>query len=86
MHVDAVLKLMSVMTGDPRFEEVQRRGEVNNMCEVLDRVEQRGEQRGIRKGQLNELVSLVKDGLLSQSVAAKRAKLSVTEFEKLLRA
>ena len=55
-HADAVLKLMSVMTGDHRFEEVQRKGEVRNMCEVMDRVEQRGirkgVQKGIRKGQI----------------------------------
>lgn len=51
-HVDAVLKLMSVMTGDHRFEKAQREGEVHNMCEVMDRVEQRGMQKGIRKGQI----------------------------------
>ena len=51
-HADAVLKLMSVMTGDHRFEEVQRKGEVRNMCEVMDRVEQRGIRKGIRKGQI----------------------------------
>ena len=49
-HVDAVLKLMSVMTGDDRFEEAQKEGEVNNMCEVMDRVEQSGMRKGISKG------------------------------------
>ena len=33
-HVDAVLKLMSVLTGDHRFKEAQKKGEVHNMCEV----------------------------------------------------
>ena len=51
-HVDAVLKLMSVMTEDYRFEEAQREGEVHNMCEVMDRVEQRGIKKGIREGQI----------------------------------
>lgn len=49
-HVDAVLKLMAVMTGDHRFEEVlqesRQKGVPTNMCEVLDRVEARGEARG----------------------------------------
>ena len=52
-HVDAVLKLMAVMTGDHRFEEVlqesRQKGVPTNMCEVLDRVEARGEARGEAK-------------------------------------
>ena len=96
-HVDAVLKLMAAMTGDSRFEEVQKGGEVHNMCEILDQVEQRGIKKGVKKGvkkgikkgkrmgQLDELVSLVSDGLLSQAVAAQRAKMNESEFAKLLR-
>ena len=49
-HADAVLKLMSVLTGDHRFQEAQKKGEVHTMCEVMDRVEQRGIRKGIRKG------------------------------------
>ena len=48
-HVDEVLKLMTVLTGDNRFEEVLNesgKGDVKKMCEVLDRVEARGEARG----------------------------------------
>ena len=48
-HVDEVLKLMTVLTGDSRFEEVLSepgKGDVKKMCEVLDRVEARGEARG----------------------------------------
>ena len=95
--MDAVLKLMAAMTGDSRFEEVQKGGEVHNMCEILDQVEQRGIKKGVKKGvkkgikkgkrmgQLDELVSLVSDGLLSQAVAAQRAKMNESEFAKLLR-
>lgn len=48
-HVDEVLKLMSVLTEDNRFVEVQQegKGKVKNMCEVLDRVENRGIEKGI---------------------------------------
>lgn len=52
-HVDAVLKLMSVMTGDHRFEEVQKTGRrLHTMCEIMDQVEQRGIQKGIQEGQM----------------------------------
>lgn len=51
-HVDAVLKMMSVMTGDSRFEEAQKieKSGVNNMCEALDRVEERGRLKGRTEG------------------------------------
>lgn len=46
-HVEAVLQLLSVMTEDSRFQDVLydqngSGGGVNNMCDVLDRVETRG--------------------------------------------
>jgi len=52
-HVHELLQLMSVMTRDNRFEDVyspnmERRP--TNMCEVLERVENRGIQKGIEKG------------------------------------
>lgn len=54
-HVDSVLKLMSAISGDDRFEQVvneRLKGErkVKNMCEVLDRVENRGVLRGRKEG------------------------------------
>ena len=57
-HVDAVLKLMSALTRDHRFEETQsefRKGEAVTMLSVLDKVEARGiqlgEARGIKLGE-----------------------------------
>ena len=68
------------------------------MCEVLDRVEARGIAKGreegikegikkgikegIKEGTVNVLISLVNDGILSISDAAKRADMSVAEFKK----
>ena len=54
-HVEAVLQLMSVMTQDTRFEKVLKwekgpEGGVHNMCEVLDRVEAIGMEKGEIKG------------------------------------
>ena len=49
-HVKEVLQLMSVLTRDYRFEEaadaVMEGDEPKNMCEVLDKVEQRGKKIG----------------------------------------
>jgi hypothetical protein len=44
-HVQAVLQLLRVMANDHRFEDVATRsqeGEITNMCEVLDKIVERG--------------------------------------------
>ena len=68
-HVDEVLKLLSVMTGDDRFEKIlyvdDEKGGVRNMCEVLDRAINKGVQQGIQQGEnlLGTLISrLFADG------------------------
>jgi len=45
-HKDEILKFMAVLLDDFRFLEVQneKRG-VNNMCEVLDRIEEKGVEK-----------------------------------------
>ena len=53
-HVEETLQLLSVMTGDNRFEEIykeeNREGRVTSMSEALDRIEQRGWQQGWQDG------------------------------------
>lgn len=64
-HVHELLQLMAVMTQDNRFEKVyspdmERR--TITMCEVLDRVENRGIQKGIQEGIIqgeNNILSLM---------------------------
>ncbi len=66
-HVDAVLKFMSVMTGDKRFLEAQKTkttGGDHTMCEILDQVENRGFQKG-RESMRSELEE--KDAELAES-------------------
>ena len=61
-HVDAVLKLMSVLTQDERFEEFQNsgKGEVKTMCEVLDNAIDQGIAQGIAQGiQRGEAIKLI---------------------------
>ena len=86
-HVDELLMLMSAMTKDYRFEETinEVKGKEHvTMCEVLDRVEARGREEGIKEGTVNILISLVKDGILSISDAAKRAGMSEESFRRYL--
>ncbi|MCR5206053.1 MAG: hypothetical protein K6E47_13545 [Lachnospiraceae bacterium] len=58
------------------------------MCTYADAIErkgilkgiEKGIKKGIEKGRIDTFVSLVKDGHLSLSDAAKRAYLSIDEF------
>mgnify|MGYP007069914081 CR=1 FL=1 len=51
------------------------------MCEAIEEIRNDGIEEGIEIGGLRMLFGLVKDGLLSLSVAAERVNLSVEEFE-----
>ena len=53
-HVDEMLKLMTVLTKDHRFEALigDEGGKVSNMCEVLDRVEAKGREKGREEGRV----------------------------------
>ena len=55
-HVQETLQLLSIMTNDHRFEDAyntstdDRKGGLRNMCDVLDKVE----NRGIAKGKIED--------------------------------
>ncbi len=81
-HVDEVLKLFTVLTGDDRFQKAQNelkeeRGAVT-MCEVLDKVE----KRGIEQGAFRMLIEFAKDGTISIQKAAEKAGMDIVSFEK----
>ena len=63
-HYDELFKLFTVMTGDPRFEEtaneVRKEGGPRTMCEVLDRIEARGEALGWENALLVSVKNLMK--------------------------
>ena len=74
-HVQETLQLLSIMTNDHRFEDAyntstdDRKGGPRNMCDVLDKVENRGIEKGIVKGESrgeNKMALLVKT-LLDQN-------------------
>ena len=52
VHTDEILKLMSLLTDDGRYELTlsAEGGKPKNMCEMLDRVEARGVEKGMAKG------------------------------------
>ena len=55
-HVQETLQLLSIMTNDHRFEDVYneasdaQKGEMRNMCEILDKIENRGIEKGMAEG------------------------------------
>ena len=52
VHTDEILKLMSLLTDDDRYELTlnSEGGNPQNMCEMLDRVEARGVEKGRAEG------------------------------------
>ena len=54
-HVDEVLKLLQVMTGDDRYKEMfKKKKEVHSMCDVAERLEKMGIAKGIELGREEE--------------------------------
>ena len=50
-HIDEVLKLLRVMTGDERYQAIfQKERGVYSMCDVAERLEKMGLEKGIEKG------------------------------------
>lgn len=87
-HVDAVLKLMSVLTQDDRFEEMQNgaQGEVKTMCEVLDNAISKGRIEGRAEGKAEGIQAMVEScqelGVSAEAVKMQLVKkFSMTEQE-----
>lgn len=85
-HVDEMLKFLSVMTGDNRYEKLLADKEgVSNMCDVAQRLEDRGIQIGIEKGinlGSNRMIySLVEDKSISMEKGAEKLGISVEKLK-----
>ena len=51
LHVDEVLKLLQVMTGDERYQMIfNRKKGVHSMCDVAERLEKMGIEKGLKQG------------------------------------
>ena len=87
-YPEEVIDMISVFSGDARFRNeynsMIKQGGIN-MCEIYDQILKEGEKKGRAEGRtegfLKALIELVKDGILSLSDAAKRAGMTVEEFE-----
>ena len=75
-HVREILRLMSYLTRDDRFEKAYEDGlkgvEYTNMCEVLDRVENRGLERGIAQGLEKGIAQGLEKGIEKANLSAIR--------------
>lgn len=79
------LQLMAVMTGDSRYENAysqEMEGRQTIMCEVLDKVENRGIAKGIEKGIEALILDNIEDGFDRAKIIAKVVKrFGVSEAE-----
>ena len=85
-HVDAFLKLLAVMVGDKRYQEImeemkqneKEEGEVT-MCEIYDQIEGQGIQKGIQKG-----IQMERVHTREQEKRADAAEAEVKRYKELL--
>ena len=80
-NVDAVYQV-SVMANEEFYEQIKRSDE--DMCEALLKLMKPEIDEAFVQGKLISLLDLVKDGLLSIDIAADRAGMTVSEFEKAM--
>jgi hypothetical protein len=79
-HVDEVLKLLAVMSGDRRYEEIfaeSRKGKVKNMCEVAERLVNQGRTEG--ENQMAKLIQLLLAAGRTEDVAAAASDVSARD-------
>ena len=85
VHVDEVLKLLSVFGEDKRFAEFTNKengNEVQNMCEWLDIVEQKKLEQGREQNREQTIQLLVKAGIKLDDKAMIALNVSKEEYDK----
>lgn len=70
-HVDEVLKLLQVMTGDERYQTIfQEKKGIKSMCDVAERIEKMGmeigKNTGIREEKIRVYKKLLEKGFSEQ--------------------
>ncbi len=72
------------MNGDHRYEDILaqpgQKGKVKNMCDVAQRLEDRGRA----EGRIEILISLCRSGDITIEVAAREMKITPEEFRKYM--
>ena len=87
-HIDEVLKLLQVMTGDEHYKEVIRKKKgVRSMCDVAERLEKMGIAKGIEIGKSEGIIEgkmQVYKNLLERGFSEKEAK-EITEIPETMK-
>lgn len=89
--MDAILKLLSVMTGDNRYESIlhnkedgsSKQDEVKTMCEIVDRLMKEGKSEGKDEESLRIIQKQLEKGMDVEEIA-ELLELPVEEVEKLV--
>lgn len=88
-HVQETLSLLSIMSDDNRFESVISKDvgnngkEISNMCEVLDRIEARGEARGKLDKAIEVAKKMIARGKMSLEEIAEDSGLTLDKVKEL---
>ena len=83
-HVDEVLKLLSVMTGDRDYENVicdEMKGQVKSMCDVAERLKNIGRQEGRSEERIKAVKFAISLGASEEKILKQYSK---EEYEKAL--
>ena len=80
-HVDELLKMLAVFAHDNRFSDllVQEGGIPEDMCEVLDRVENKGKEEGRIEGRIEGIRTLMKNFHLTAQQAMEMMEIPEEE-------
>ena len=86
-HVYEVLELLSVMEEDDRYKKAfyynNVEGGIRNMCDVIDRLEKMGVEKGKEERNVEVATDLIKAGQKNASFISNISKLSEDAVRKL---
>ena len=86
-HVDALLKMLSALTGDNSFEEVYNDGNLKKggvtMCEVVEKIRNEGRVEGVLAGKAELVRKMLDSKFATEQQIADLLKISVKEVKKI---
>ncbi|WP_407436578.1 Rpn family recombination-promoting nuclease/putative transposase [Treponema sp.] len=86
-HVDALLKMLTALTGDNSFEEVYNEGNLKKggvtMCEVVEKIKNEGRNEGVLAGKAELVRKMLDAKLVTEQQIADLLKISVKEVKKI---
>ena len=86
-HVDALLKMLSALTGDNSFEEVYNVGNLDKggvtMCEVVEKIKNEGRDEGVLAGKAELIRRMLDTNFATEQQIADLLKISVKEVKKI---